>query len=88
MVQAGQDASSLVCSWQGQTTAVISDSRGGHGLLPLGVHEKEPLRAPITIEGTTKKGIVTEYHLLLSLCWEHTCSAVVTAKFSRQCPLA
>ena len=40
----------MVCMWWGQTTALTSDSRGGHGLLPLGVLEQAPLAAPITSE--------------------------------------
>ena len=55
----------MVYRWQGQTTAVISDSRGGRGLLPLGVREKVPLVAPVISEATTEEGIVTEYHPLL-----------------------
>ena len=32
----------------GATTTVTSDSKGGHGLPPLGVCEQVPLVAPIT----------------------------------------
>ena len=77
----------MVYRWQGQTTTVISDSRGGHGLLPLGVHEQAPLEAPVTSEGTTDEGIMTEHHLLLVLHpWEHTGPAAATAECSGQCP--
>ena len=34
----------------GQTTAVITDSRDGHGLLPIGVPEQTPPVVPITSE--------------------------------------
>ena len=71
----------------GQTSTVISDSRGGHCPPPLGVYEQAPLAAPVTSEGTTEEGTVTEYHLLsLSHPWEHTLPAAATAKCSRQCP--
>ena len=50
-----------------------SDSRGGHGLPSLGIGEQGTLAAPITPEGTTEEGTVTEHHLLLlSLPWEPT----------------
>ena len=50
--------------------SVVSDSRGGHGLPPLGVHEEAPLAVPTTSEATTEEGIVTEHHLfMLSLFW-------------------
>ena len=55
----------MVCRWQGQTIAVISDSRGGRGPLPLGITEQKPLAAPNTSEGTTEKYITMEHHLLL-----------------------
>ena len=75
--------------WQGQTTKVISDSRGGHGPPPLGVPEQAALAVPITSEDTTEEGIVTEHHLLLlSLSWEHTRPAAATAKCPGQCPHA
>ena len=51
----------MVYRWQGQTTAVISDSRGGCGLPPLECHEQTTLVAPFTSEGTTEEGIVTEH---------------------------
>ena len=67
----------MVYNWQGQTTTVITDSRGRHGLLPLGVPEQAPLAAPITSE----EGIaIKHYLLLLSLPWEFTHSAAATAK--------
>ena len=69
----GQGVSYMVCRWQGQTTTVISDSRGGCGPPPLGISEQKSLAAPITSEGTTEKDIEKEHHLLLlSLPWEHT----------------
>ena len=65
--------------WQEQTTTVITDSRGGCGLLPLGVPEQAPLVAPITSE----EGIAIEHYLLLfSLPWELTHPAAATAKCS------
>ena len=66
MGYAGRGASCIVYSWWGQTTAVISDSRGGQGLQPLGVCVQAPLVAPVTSEGTKEEGIVTEHHLLLA----------------------
>ena len=63
----------MVCRWRGQSTAVISDSRGGSGLPPLRVHEQALPVAPVTSEGTTEESIVTKHRLLLvSLRWEHT----------------
>ena len=56
----------MVYWWQGQTTTLISDSRGGHDLSALGVQEETPLATPITWEGTTEEGIVTEHHLCCS----------------------
>ena len=74
-----QGASCVVCRWRWQTTAVITDSRGGHGPLPLGVPEQAPLVAPITSE----EGIAIEHYLLLlSLPREHAHSAAATAKGS------
>ena len=58
-------ASCAVCRWRRQTTAVISDSRGGRGPLPLGIPEQEPLAAPTTSEGTTEEATAMEHHLLL-----------------------
>ena len=65
--------------WWGQTTAVITDSRGGGGPLSLGVCEQPPFAAPVTSE----QGFVIEHYLLLlSLPWELTHPAAVTAKCS------
>lgn len=75
----------MVCRWRGQTTTLISDSRGGRGPLPLEVTEQEPLTAKITSEGITEEDTATEHHLLL-LPWEHTHPAAATAKYSGQCP--
>ena len=73
----------MVYRWQGQTTAVTSETRAGCGPLPLGVREQAPLAAPVTSEGTTEGGVVTEHHLLLlSLPWELTHPATTTAKYS------
>ena len=48
----------------GQTTAVITDSRDGHGLLPLRVPEQAPPVVPITSE----EGLAVKHKpLLLSL---------------------
>ena len=59
----------MVYRWQGQTTTVITDSRDGHGLLPIGVPEQAPPAAPITSE----EGITIKYKLLLlSPPWELT----------------
>ena len=67
----------------GQTTAVSYNSRGGHVLLPLGVHEWAPPAAPVTSEVDTEEGIATKPHLLLlSLAWECTYPAIATAKCS------
>ena len=78
----------MVYRWQGKATTVISDSRGGCGLPPLGVSEQAPLVAPITSEGSIEEGTVNEYHLLLSLSGKHTTLAAATATCSRQCPHA
>ena len=45
---------------EGQTTTVITDSRGGLGPLPLGIPEQAPLAALITSE----EGIAIEHYLL------------------------
>ena len=67
----------MLYRWQGQTTTVITDSRGGHGPLPLGVPKQAPLVAPITSE----EGIAIEHRLLLlSLLWELTHPTAATAK--------
>ena len=69
----------MVCRWWGQSTTVISDSRGGHGPLPLGVHEQAPLAAPVTSE----EGTAIEYYLLvLLLPWELTHPAAAAVKCS------
>ena len=61
-------ASCVAYRWERQTT-LIADSRGGHGMPPLGVPEQAPLVAPITSE----EGTAIEYYLLLlSLPWELT----------------
>lgn len=75
----------LLCNLQaaGTNTAVISDTRGGHGLPPLGVHEQAPPAAPGTSEVGTEEVIATEYHiLLLSLPCKHKHPAASTAKLS------
>ena len=43
MGQVGQGASCMVCRWQGKTTTVIPDSRGGRGPLPLEISEQNHL---------------------------------------------
>ena len=69
--------------WRGQATAVISDSRGGNGPLPLEVPEQESLAVTITSEGKTEEDIESEHHLLLFLlCWEHTGTAAAIVKSS------
>ena len=68
---------------QGQTTAAISKSRGGHGPLPLGICEQAPLAAPVTSRVVTGESTATKHHVLLpSLCWEHTHPAFATEKGS------
>ena len=67
----------MACSWQGQTTAVITDSRDGRGLLPLGVPEQAALVAPITSEEGTA---IENYLLLLSFPWEIIHPAAATTK--------
>ena len=63
----------MVCNWWRKSTTVISDYRGGHAPLPLGIPEQEPLAAPTTSEGTTEEDVVMENCLLLLLFpWEHT----------------
>ena len=72
----------MVYRWWGQTTEVISDSRGGHGLPPL--CEQTPFGVPVTLEHCTEEGTVTKkYLLLLSLPWECTQPATANAKCSR-----
>ena len=64
--------------WWGQTTTVITETRGRHGLLPLGATEQAPLVSPVTSE----KGIAIEHYLLLlSFPWELTHPAA-NAKYS------
>ena len=76
----------MVYMWWGKTTAVTSDSRGGHGWPPLSVCEQIPLAVPFTSEGTREEGIVTKHHpLLLSLPWELTHNGTATAKCSGYC---
>ena len=68
----GWGDSCMVYRRQRKTTAVISDSKGGHGLPLLWVHEQALLVA-CHLKDTTENGIVTENHLLLlSHAWEHT----------------
>ena len=75
--------SCVVYRQQGQTTAVISGTRGGRGLLPLGVCEQAPLAASVTSEVSKEEGTATNHQwLLLSLPWELTCPASATAKHS------
>ena len=69
----------MVYRWQGQTTTVITDSRGGHGPAQLGVPEQAPLAAPIISEEGTA---IEHYLLLLSLPWELTHPAPAIAKCS------
>ena len=53
----------MVYRWQEQSTTVITDSRGGHGPLPLEVPEQAPLDTPITSED----GMMIENYLVLLL---------------------
>ena len=63
----------------GQTTAVITNSRDAHGLLPIEVPEEASPAVPITSE----EGIAIKHKLLLlSLPWELTHPAVATTKCS------
>ena len=71
----------MVYRWQGQNTTVITDSRDGHDLLPLGVPEQTPPVVPVTSEEGTA---IKHKLLLLSLPWEHMHPAVATAKCSGQ----
>ena len=69
----------MVYWWQGQSIAVITDSRDGHGLLPIGVPEQAPPVIPITSE----EGIAIKHKLLLlSLPWELTYPDAATATCS------
>ena len=47
----------MVYRKQGQTTTVTTDSKDGHGPLPLGVPEQAPPAVPITSE----EGIAIEH---------------------------
>ena len=68
----------------GQITAVVSDTRSGHGQPPLGIWEQALHIAPVTTEVGTQEGTATKHHpLLLSLPWKCTCPA--TAKCSGHC---
>ena len=61
----------------------FTDSRGGHGPLPLRVPEQATLAAPINSEGITEEGTAIKQELLLlSLPWELTHPAAVTAKYA------
>ena len=53
----------FLCGLQvvGETTAVITDSRGGHALLSLGIPKQAPLEAPVTSEEDT----AIKHYLLL-----------------------
>ena len=44
----------MIYRWQGQTTAVVSEARGRHDLLPLGACEWAPPVTPVT-SGVAKK---------------------------------
>ena len=69
----------MVYRWWGQTTTVITDSRDGHGLIPIGVPEQVPPAVP----GTSEEGTVIKHKLLLlSLPWELMNPAAATAKCS------
>ena len=69
----------MVYRWQGQTTAVIADSQGSHGLLPLGVPEQA---LPVVLI-TSEEGTAIKHELLLlSLPWELTHPAAAAAKCS------
>jgi len=69
----------MVCRCPGQSTAVISDFRGGCGLPPLGVPEQPPLVAPVTSQEGT---VIKHYLLLLSFPWELTYPAAATSRCS------
>ena len=69
-----------------QAVGANHDSRGGHGLPLLGVHEQAPPVAPVTSEVSTEERIATEHNLsLLSLPWECTHPIAATAKCSGCC---
>ena len=69
----------MVYRWQEQTTTVITDSRGGHGPLPLWVPEQAPPAVPITSE---EGAAIKHKLLLLSVPWELMHPAAATAKCS------
>ena len=79
-VWAQQDGVSLVWSTDGRgKPPVITDSRDGHGLLPLRVPNQAAPEVPITSE----EGIAIKHKmLLLSLPWELMHPAAATAKCS------
>ena len=69
----------MVYRWWAQSIAVITDSRDGHGLLPIGVLEQSPPAVP----NTSEEGIATKHKMLLfSLPWELMHPAAATAKCS------
>ena len=69
----------MVYRWQGQTTIVVTDSRGSHGLLPLGVPEQAP---PVVLITSEEGAAIKHKLLLLSLPWELMHPAAATAKCS------
>ena len=84
--------------WAKWNRVLLAGSAGSRGKLPqlslireVGVahchwrYLNKITCSPIHLKGTTKKGIVTEHHLLVLLHpWEHTRPAAATAKHSRQ----
>lgn len=69
--------------WRGQTTAVVSDSRGGCRPPPPGVHEWVPPVPPVTSGVSAEEGTATESHLLLSLSGNaHTLPNVLGAAYT------
>ena len=69
--------------WQEQSTITISDSRGGHGLPPLGVCEQVPPEGPVTSGFAAEEGIENQNHPLPLLPWECTCPDAAAAKVSK-----
>ena len=69
----------MVYRWRGQTIAVITDPRRGHGLLPIGVPEQAPPAVPKTSEESIA---IKQKLLLLSFPWELTHPTAATAKCS------
>ena len=57
----------LLCGLQmvGKTTSVISDSRGGLGMPPLGLCEEAPAVAPVTSAFGTDEDTAKEHYSLL-----------------------